>query len=68
MHQNNQVIRREARACNVPLWRIAVRLGISEPTMTRRLRKELPEEEQQEILNVIHQLAEETDREVDRRV
>lgn len=68
MHQNNQVIRREARACNVPLWRIAVRLGISEPTMTRRLRKELPEEERQKILNVIHQLAEETDREVDRRV
>ena len=68
MHQNNQVIRREARACNVPLWRIAVRLGISEPTMTRRLRRELPEEQRQEILDVIHQLAEETDREVDRRV
>lgn len=68
MHQNNQVIRREARACNVPLWRIAVRLGISEPTMTRRLRKELPEEERQKILDVIHRLAEETDREVDRRV
>ncbi len=68
MHQNNQVIRREARACNVPLWRIAVRLGISEPTMTRRLRKELPEEERQKILDVIHQLAEETDREVDHRV
>ncbi len=68
MHQNNQVIRREARACNVPLWRIAVRLGISEPTMTRRLRTELPEEERQKILTVIHQLSEETDREVDRRV
>ena len=68
MHQNNQAIRREARACNVPLWRIAVRLGISEPTMTRRLRRELPEEERQKILDVIHQLAEETDREVDRRV
>lgn len=68
MHQNNQVIRREARACNVPLWRIAVRLGISEPTMTRRLRRELPEEERQKILDVIHQLAEETDREGDRRV
>ena len=40
MRQNNQAIRREARACNVPLWRIAVRLGISEPTMTRRLRTE----------------------------
>ena len=47
MHQNNQAIRREARACNVPLWRIAVRLGISEPTMTRRLRAELPADEQQ---------------------
>ena len=68
MHQSNQAIRREARACNVPLWRIAVRLGISEPTMTRRLCRELPEEERQKILDVIHQLAEETDREVDRHV
>ena len=68
MHQNNQAIRREARACNVPLWRIAVRLGISEPTMTRRLRTELPADEQQRILTVIHQLAEEAEGEVHSRV
>ena len=57
MQLKNQHIRREARANNVPLWKIAKRLGISEPTMTRRLREELPEEEQQKLLTVIRTLA-----------
>ncbi len=59
MHQSNQKIRRESRANDVPLWKIAKRLGISEPTMTRRLREELPEQDQQEILSVIADIARE---------
>lgn len=31
-------IRKEARSKGVPLWQIAKHLGISEPTMTRKLR------------------------------
>ena len=34
-------------------WELAAFLGISEATMSRRLRVELPEEEQDRIINVI---------------
>ena len=41
----NMNLRRTAKAAKVPLWRIAEVLGISEPTMTRKLRRELDEDE-----------------------
>lgn len=41
----NEDIKLEARGNGVPLWQIAEKLGISEPTITRRLRKELTAEE-----------------------
>ena len=34
-------------------WELADLLGISENTLTRRLRKELPEEEQKRIISII---------------
>lgn len=40
----------------VPLWLVADRLGISEATMTRRLRKELPEHEKRVFLCIINEL------------
>ena len=55
----NTDIRRAARANGVPLWKLADRLGISEPTLTRWLRKELPEEQKQEFLQIIAELAKE---------
>ena len=39
----NQDLRNAARDAGVPLWAIADVLHISEPTMTRNLRRELPE-------------------------
>lgn len=53
----NMNLRRTAKAAKVPLWRIAEVLGISEPTMTRKLRRELPEKEKQQILGIIEHLA-----------
>ena len=53
----NVIIRRQARALGVPLWQIAKHLGISEATMTRRLRSELSENEKAEILEIISSLA-----------
>ena len=53
----NAKIRREARAANVPLWKIAQRLGISEPTMTRRMRVEMDPAAQEEILQIISVLS-----------
>ena len=42
------------------LWWLADMLGISEATMSRRLRKELPEEEQDRICKIIDDHATET--------
>lgn len=50
-------LRREARANGVPLWRIASELNVSEPTMTRKLRKELSIEEKAKIFAIISQIA-----------
>ena len=59
MTEANRRIRREARAANVPLWKIARYLGISEPTMTRRMRVEMDPTAQEEILHVIRVLSDE---------
>ena len=57
MTEANRKIRREARAANVPLWKIALHLGISEPTMTRRMRVEMDPAMQEEMLHVIRDLS-----------
>lgn len=54
----NQDIREEARKAGVKLWQIADALGISEPTITRLMRKELTAEKKAEILKIIAQLKE----------
>lgn len=59
MKTANLELRRTAKANGVALWQIADKLGISEPTMTRRLRSELPENEKQRILDIIKELAKE---------
>ena len=56
MHVNSD-IRKTAREKGVPLWKIADALKISEPTMTRRLRYELPKREKVELFKIIKQLA-----------
>jgi len=54
---SNLDIREAAKAKGVPLWSIAKHLGISEPTMTRKLRTELPEAEKKRMLDVIEVIA-----------
>lgn len=51
-------IKLRARGAGVPQWKIADALGVSEPTLTRWLRHELPEEKQKQILEAIERLAE----------
>ena len=55
----NLLIRQTAKAKKVPLWAVADRMNISEPTMTRKLRHELPPEETEKILALIGELARE---------
>ena len=54
----NLEIRKMAKENGISLWMIADRLGISEPTMTRLMRKELSEPKRQEIIDVINDLSE----------
>lgn len=53
----NSELRENARRANVPLWRLAAEIGISEPTMTRKLRRELPDAEREKLLRIIDELA-----------
>ena len=52
----NEAIKLKARGAGVPLWKIAEALSISEPTLTRWLRHELPEEKKQKILEAIKEI------------
>lgn len=53
----NMDLRQKAKEKGVFFWQIAAELGISEPTMTRRLRFELPEQEKQKYLTIIEKLS-----------
>ena len=54
---SNDRIRALARVNHVPLWLIADTLGISESTMTRKLRKPITVDEFTSIIYVIEELA-----------
>ena len=54
---NNLSIRQAAKAAKLPLWEIADAMGISEPTMTRLLRRELPDTDKHRIMAIIRKLS-----------
>ena len=53
----NTDVRTTAKEKGVRLWEVAECLRISDPTMTRKLRRELPDSEKQEIYKIIDELA-----------
>lgn len=53
----NAEIRRAAKSAGVRLWRVAERLGINDGNFSRKLRRELPPEEREKILDIIKDLA-----------
>ena len=55
--KSNQIIRDYARSKGVYLYEIATACGISEPTITRRLRVELSDDEKRELFAVIDRIA-----------
>lgn len=55
----NQDIRRTAAGAGVKLWQIAEALGIADCSLSRKLRKELPNDEKKKIFSIIAQLAKE---------
>ena len=54
----NKELRRLAKASGVPMWRVAKQIGISEVTLSRWLREELPQEKRELILSIIEELSE----------
>lgn len=55
----NQEIRRAAAGAGVRLWQIAEALGIADCSLSRKLRRELPDEEKAKIFSIIRELARE---------
>lgn len=56
---SNQDIRRTAAGAGVKLWQIADALGIADCSLSRKLRKELPQEEKDRIFDIIQELSQE---------
>lgn len=52
----NLEIRRKLKATKVMQWQVADKLGVSEMTLVRKLRYELPEAEKQKILSIIEEI------------
>ena len=55
--KSNSDIRTKAKEKRVYLWEIAEKLEISEPTITRKLRRELSCEEKEQIFAIIEEIA-----------
>ena len=54
----NRAIRDAAKEYGVKLWEIAEELGINDGNLSRKLRHELPDEEQEKIIVIIARIAE----------
>lgn len=52
----NEKVRNAARLARVPLWKIAIAIGVSEPTLTRWLRVPLSPEREAAIMSAIERL------------
>ena len=55
----NQDIRRAAAGEGVKLWQIAEAMGIADCSLSRKLRRELSQEEKARIFSIIERLAKE---------
>lgn len=58
MNLANQEVRKYARSKAVCLWEVADYLEISEPTITRKMRRELSDTERAEMFSIIDKVAE----------
>lgn len=55
----NKEIRDKAKILGIRLWQIADEVGLQDCGFSRKLRKELPEDERMKILEIIDRLAKE---------
>ena len=57
--QENMDLRLFAKGSGVPMWKIAQYMGISEPTLTRKWRIELNDEEKNHYRTIIEKIKKE---------
>ena len=50
-------IKQKALKSGVCLWEVAEAIGIADTSMSRKLRKELPQDEKERIFSIIDQIA-----------
>lgn len=55
----NNDIRKEIEKSGLKYWQVAERYGISDGNFSRKLRRELPEEEKEKIFKIIGELLKE---------
>ena len=55
----NKDIRNAAGGYGIRLWQVAEAIGMNESAFSRKMRKELPQEEKEKILAMIEKLAKE---------
>lgn len=55
----NNDIREAAKKAGIHLWRVAEACGVNDGNFSRKLRKELPQEEKWNILEIIDRLSKE---------
>jgi len=53
----NMEIRTAAKRAGVRLWQVAERVGVNDGNFSRKLRRELPPDERDKILEIINELA-----------
>lgn len=56
---HNKEIRNAAKNAGIRLWEVAAAYGINDGNFSRKLRRELPQEEKEKILAIIDRLAQE---------
>jgi hypothetical protein len=59
VNRRNQDIRSSIKLSGTPTWAVAEAMNISDNTLFRMLRKELPEQKKQQILDIIEKLKKE---------
>ncbi len=55
----NKEIRDAAKEAGICLWQVAEKLGVSDGNFSRKLRRELPTEDREKVLNIIRELSQE---------
>lgn len=57
--KKNEDVRKLARERGIKLWEIAEKLGCADATLSRKLRRELPESEKKAVIDIIMELSKE---------